>query len=689
MVVNLAQMAREAPDNIVVVGRGSQATLYLNTPRLPQMISRLHAELKITRAGKILVKDLGSTNGTFLGDDRIQPAAHAPQSGQAQASAETEVAHGSVLGFGGPARVSRLGVVTENPCRFYVDARPAHVAALAGDMDMLQELLRQNRNLAQELDMNQGCLLHAAVVGGSPAAVGFVLSNFPHMVDQREVHGATPLHFAVKHGLPAVVRALLIAGASPTAITNQGQTVAHIAASHGHVEILQLVLPAAPQLARAASETNGRTALHLAALKGQADAARQLLEFGGDVNARSGDGQTALHMAVSEGQAHIMSVLLAAPGIDPTIPDEVGLTPLHYAAQRGRVEVTRQLLEAGADPRVLGNGVSVSQMAMANGFSQVADIINQWMLSHPAPARNVGDDANQDMDCDSQNGDDDTPMARKRKVEDGDMAGVGPMGATQAAIAAAVKLENQLQSAGSAGERHHLVAAAVEQAGTMQALMHAAVAQNAFYALEALLSVARESQGQGWQPVGPAQGARQAGITQDATRELLSNASDTMFQRTTCAICMEIMVAPYTVTPCGHTFCGTCILQWVKHVAVKNPREQGREGTRISCPKCRAHVTAIPAPALDLGAILEEVVVQMMKEEDKKEWTARHDRWVNEKGVLITAAEDVMNAPSGMQAGLHQGFIRPAAVPGNMVRPEQPALQLSYAGHQIVIDSDF
>ena len=96
------------------------------------------------------------------------------------------------------------------------------------------------------------------------------------------------------------------------------------------------------------------------------------------------------------------AVLLAAPGIDPTIPDEVGLTPLHYAAQRGRVEVTRQLLEAGADPRVLGNGVSVSQMAMANGFSQVADIINQWMLSHPAPARNVGDDANQDMDCDSQ-----------------------------------------------------------------------------------------------------------------------------------------------------------------------------------------------------------------------------------------------------------------------------------------------
>ena len=55
-------------------------------------------------------------------------------------------------------------------------------------------------------------------------------------------------------------------------------------------------------------------------------------------------------------------------------------------------------------------------------------------------------------------------------------------------------------------------------------------------------------------------------------------------------------------------------------------------------------MTAIPAPALDLGAILEEVVVQMMKEEDKKEWTARHDRWVNVRagvGVGRRARGDV------------------------------------------------
>jgi len=33
MVVNLAHIAKESTDSTVVVGRGSQATLYLNTPR--------------------------------------------------------------------------------------------------------------------------------------------------------------------------------------------------------------------------------------------------------------------------------------------------------------------------------------------------------------------------------------------------------------------------------------------------------------------------------------------------------------------------------------------------------------------------------------------------------------------------------------------------------------------------------
>lgn len=62
---------------------------------------------------------------------------------------------------------------------------------------------------------------------------------------------------------------------------------------------------------------------------------------------------------------------------------------------------------------------------------------------------------------------------------------------------------------------------------------------------------------------------------------------------------------------------------------------------------------------------------------------------VQDRGVLITAAEEVMNMPTGVSN--MQPFLRGAnaGMPGSMVRPEQPALQLSYAGHQISIDADF
>src|SRR5271154_4971074 len=53
----------------VVVGRGSEAELYVNSPRL----SRRHCEVKVTEHG-LEVQDLGSSNGTFLNGHRIDRA---------------------------------------------------------------------------------------------------------------------------------------------------------------------------------------------------------------------------------------------------------------------------------------------------------------------------------------------------------------------------------------------------------------------------------------------------------------------------------------------------------------------------------------------------------------------------------------------------------------------------------------
>lgn len=58
-------------------------------------------------------------------------------------------------------------------------------------------------------------------------------------------------------------------------------------------------------------------------------------------------------------------------------------------------------------------------------------------------------------------------------------------------------------------------------------------------------------------------------------------------------------------------------------------REAGDDAGQRAWLQCRTSVAGMPAPALDLQGILEEVVVAMMKEDEKKEWNARHEKWVS------------------------------------------------------------
>jgi DNA-binding NtrC family response regulator len=53
------------PMGLVTLGRGLEATILVNDPR----VSRLHAALHVER--EIMVNDLGSANGTFLGSERL------------------------------------------------------------------------------------------------------------------------------------------------------------------------------------------------------------------------------------------------------------------------------------------------------------------------------------------------------------------------------------------------------------------------------------------------------------------------------------------------------------------------------------------------------------------------------------------------------------------------------------------
>lgn len=91
------------------------------------------------------------------------------------------------------------------------------------------------------------------------------------------------------------------------------------------------------------------TPLHEAAGSSSPEVIRLLLDAGADISSSSGDLSTAFHIACSRGRPETCVELLRRGSLLEA-RDAQGMTPLLRAAANGRAEVTRWLLEEGADP---------------------------------------------------------------------------------------------------------------------------------------------------------------------------------------------------------------------------------------------------------------------------------------------------------------------------------------------------
>ncbi|XP_072169393.1 uncharacterized protein [Diadema setosum] len=93
----------------------------------------------------------------------------------------------------------------------------------------------------------------------------------------------------------------------------------------------------------------GETTLHMAAIRGDAHVAKNLINQGADVNVQDFAGWTPLHEACNHGYYEVAKVLLKAGARVNTTGLEDD-TPLHDAVVNGHTKVVRLLLKHGADP---------------------------------------------------------------------------------------------------------------------------------------------------------------------------------------------------------------------------------------------------------------------------------------------------------------------------------------------------
>jgi hypothetical protein len=135
----------------------------------------------------------------------------------------------------------------------------------------------------------------------------------------------------------------------------------------------------------------GRTALHCAALHGDFEMVRELLNYKADVNARD-EGWTPIHF-VSQGFQDLVipNICQSFPGVarlllehgadvnvQVSVPDSSGRTPLHVATEFNRAEVARVLLEHGANVDAEDNqGRTPFQIASARGCDESMKLLSE------------------------------------------------------------------------------------------------------------------------------------------------------------------------------------------------------------------------------------------------------------------------------------------------------------------------
>jgi ankyrin repeat protein len=157
----------------------------------------------------------------------------------------------------------------------------------------------------------------------------------------------TALMWAALDGDEAMVRALLAAGASVSARSNNNETALCYAAMHGEAGAVRILLAAGAQV-----DERGYfniMALHSAAARPSLEVARVLLAHGANVNARNSSGQTPLMIAATCNECSDGVIqLLIEGGADLYALDDDANTALDCANKENAVDVARILRNAAA-----------------------------------------------------------------------------------------------------------------------------------------------------------------------------------------------------------------------------------------------------------------------------------------------------------------------------------------------------
>ncbi|KAM9859110.1 serine/threonine-protein phosphatase 6 regulatory ankyrin repeat subunit C [Aulostomus maculatus] len=273
-----------------------------------------------------------------------------------------------------------------------IPVSPLHLAAFYGHCDALH-LLCETLVSLDVRDIEGQTALHLAAQKGFASCVEVLLKHQASYTLREHKHKWTALHVAAAEGQMDCLLLLVNREQSTDIIDSpdtQGQTALMLAAVGCHTDCVHILLEkgAKPD----AGDKKGFTALHRSAMLGSDDCVSALLEHGASALCRDSQGRTPLHLAASCGHTELLHFLLkAAFKTDPldSILDYSGYTPTHWAAYHGCEGCLRLLLENKLFSSQEGNFFNPLHCALINGHDAAAGLLVKTIGPHIVQIRDA------------------------------------------------------------------------------------------------------------------------------------------------------------------------------------------------------------------------------------------------------------------------------------------------------------
>uniref|UniRef100_A0A914VF90 Uncharacterized protein n=1 Tax=Plectus sambesii TaxID=2011161 RepID=A0A914VF90_9BILA len=158
--------------------------------------------------------------------------------------------------------------------------------------------------------------------------------------------GALGLHCAAAMGHTEVVKTLIAKGTPVDIKTKENYTALHVAVQSGKADVVETLLGHGADV-HVQGGPLGETALHIASGLTGPDAracAEMLLKSGAEANVPQSNGETALHIAARFGRPDMIRLLLSEEA-NPMATSETGETTLHVAAKNCNFEAAQIIIK--------------------------------------------------------------------------------------------------------------------------------------------------------------------------------------------------------------------------------------------------------------------------------------------------------------------------------------------------------